>query len=167
MKFVPRNHWGARPPVSAPTTIDPGVLKGIALHYTGTGADEQSNHENCALRVKATQDYHIDTQGWNDIAYTHLVCKHGFVFKGRGWGVQPAATAGQNRFYHAVCFLGNDSVDRDDVTKAGRLALREILDQGLEMWPDADDLKPHSHFNDTSCPGDQLRAWLVKFAATL
>jgi hypothetical protein len=45
-------------------------------------ADEQRLHANCAGRIRAIQDFHMDGQGWLDIAYNHVFCRHGFVFAG-------------------------------------------------------------------------------------
>ena len=167
MQFVSRQQWGAQPPKSEPDKLVVEDILGQALHYTASNADEKTHHTNCPGRVRATQMFHMEERQWNDIAYTHLVCKHGYVFEGRGWGVVPAAVENHNQHYHSICFLGDDTSNFDDVTIAGRRALRQILDRGMELYPKALLLHPHSFFNDTSCPGNQLRAWLVKFKAAV
>lgn len=154
MRLVSRGAWGARPP----RAVSPiGEVKGAAVHYTGMDADRVSDHEDCAARVRGVQRFHMDTRGWNDIAYSWLVCQHGYVFEGRGWGVRSAGqgTNDGNNHWYAVCFLGGDQVGRDDVTAAGREALGELL----RRIP-GEDHRPHSAFTGTSCPGDELRGWL-------
>lgn len=163
MVIVSRSVWAARPP-RAVTPLVPAQVKGVAVHYSSMDADRVDDHADCAARVRGIQRFHMDTRGWNDIAYNFLVCQHGFVFEGRGKGVRSAGqgTNEGNDGYHAVCFLGGDRADRDDVTGAGRDALGWII----RDLPHAE-VRPHSFFTGTSCPGDELRgyvetqAWLL------
>lgn len=162
MQLVTRAQWDARPPKS----ITPLVLSaqaGTAVHYTASDADEQADHARCADRVKGIQTFHMDSNGWADIAYSYLPCKHGWVFEGRRRGVRTAAqgTTAGNDAYHAVCFLGDDSAGRDDVTDAGRLAVRQAVEY-CNAWSGATGVRPHSSFKATACPGDELRAWIAR-----
>jgi hypothetical protein len=131
------------------------------VHYSAADADEQADHANCARRVRAIQDFHMDGRGWADIAYSYLACKHGFVYEGRGVGVRTAAqgTDAGNDGYHAVCFLGDDTPDRDDVTDAGRVAIRAAVEH-CNRWAGVSAVRPHSWFKPTACPGDDLHGWL-------
>ncbi|MGH7376858.1 MAG: peptidoglycan recognition protein family protein [Candidatus Methylomirabilales bacterium] len=156
-----RAEWGARPPKSVQAI---GTVRGVALHYSGSASDEQADHANCAGRVRGIQRYHMDTRGWADVAYNFLACLHGTVFEGRGFGHRSAAqgTNDGNAHYLAVCFLGNDSAGRDDVTDAGRAALRYVVDQVRDDYLGAREVRPHSSFHATACPGDELRAWIAQ-----
>lgn len=163
MKLVPRSSWGARPPVSR-TALSKAAQKGTAVHYTGSDSDEQADHVNCAQRIKNIQNFHMDTRGWADIAYSFIPCKHGYTFAGRGLGIRTAGqgTNSGNDAYHAVCFLGDDSVNRDDVTDAGRRALRETIDMCNGWTTHSTEVRPHSWFHPTGCPGDELRSWIIR-----
>jgi hypothetical protein len=132
---------------------------GIAVHYSGMNADEERRHERCAARVRAIQRYHVEELGWLDVAYNHVFCGHGFVFVGRGFGARSAAngTREANDAYFAVCFLGDDSARRADVTPAARRALAQLILQYRRRYPNARDVRPHSAFVATECPGDELR----------
>lgn len=132
-------------------------------------SDEQDDHERCAGRVRGAQNYHMDEKGWADIAYNWLVCKHGYVFVGRGWGVRSAAqgTDDGNDQFHAVCFLGNDTDNRSDVTKHGRYALLQLLARNIERVPTADEIRPHNYFHDTPCPGHELESFARNTLAAL
>ena len=156
MRLVKRSEWGARPP-RAVTALVPAEVKGVAVHYTAMHEDRVIDHADCASRVRGIQRFHMDTRGWNDIAYNFCVCQHGFVFEGRGLGIRSAGqgTNAGNDGYHAVCFLGADRDDRDDVTAAGREALGEII----RACP-GDDVQPHSSFTNTPCPGNELRGYI-------
>jgi catechol 2,3-dioxygenase-like lactoylglutathione lyase family enzyme/peptidoglycan hydrolase-like protein with peptidoglycan-binding domain len=107
--------------------------------------------------VRAIQRFHQDRRGFCDIAYSFVFCKHGFVFVGRGWGVRTAAqgTNFGNDHYHAVCFLGDDTRGRDDVTTLGRRALAQLVLSSRRQF--GDEVLPHSSFKATACPGDDLR----------
>jgi N-acetyl-anhydromuramyl-L-alanine amidase AmpD len=135
-------------------------VRGVAVHYTGTNADEQRLHENCAGRMRGIQAYHMDEQGWLDVAYNHVFCRHGVVFAGRGFGVRSAAngTTEANDAYFAVCFLGDDSAGRADVTPQARQALTALVREYRRRYPGARRIRPHSDFFATECPGDELRA---------
>ena len=160
MNLITRAEWKARPPVNR-TSLVRTVQRGTAVHYSGANADEQASHANCASRVRAIQNYHMDVRKWADIAYSYLICKHGYVFAGRGIGVRTAAqgTNSGNDAFHAVCFLGDDTAARDDVTDAGRRALKDAVNT-CNGWSRGREVRPHSYFHSTGCPGDQLRSWI-------
>ena len=154
MPVISRSAWYAVPP-KAVTALVPSEVRGVAVHYTSMDADRVADHADCAGRVRGIQRFHMVTRGWNDIAYNFLFCSHGYIFEGRGWGVRSAGqgTDEGNNGYHAVCYLGGDVRERDDVTDAGREALFTLIRRapGTEV-------EPHSFFSGTSCPGDELRA---------
>ena len=45
--------------------------------------------------------------GWNDIAYSFLVCEDGRVYEGRGWNVRGSHTLGYNEIAIGVCIIGD------------------------------------------------------------
>ena len=159
MKLVTRSAWGARPPVRV-TKLPTAQLDTIVFHYTAADADEQADHNNCARRVKGVQNFHMDARGWNDIAYNYLVCKHGYVFEGRGFGVYSAATGKDNNHTIAVCFLGDDTRNRDDVTMAGRVALQDAANMIVIRANKTLRFKGHRDFSATTCPGDEIYAFI-------
>jgi N-acetylmuramoyl-L-alanine amidase len=128
-------------------------------------ADEQRLHVNCAARVRGMQHYHMEEKDWLDIAYNHVFCRHGFVFVARGFGVRSAAngTKEANDHYFAVCFLGDDSVGKADVTPEARRALEGLIAEYRRRYPKAREVRPHSDFFATQCPGDELRALITGF----
>lgn len=161
MDLVTRAAWDARPSRGRTALIKAEQL-GTAVHYTGMDADETADHDRCADRVQSIQNFHLDGRGWSDIAYSYLACKHGFIFEGRGVGVRTAAqgTNHGNDAFHAVCFLGDDSAGRDDVTDPGRAAIRQAVAH-CNAWSGATQVRPHSSFHATGCPGEDLRAWIA------
>lgn len=161
MEFVSRAAWGAAAPKST-TDLPAKDVRGTAVHYSASEYDEAADHAQCAGRVKGIQAYHVVHNGWADIAYSWLTCQHGFIFEGRGWGRRTAAqgTNAGNDHYHAVCFLGGDKEGRDDVTPTGRQALAAVIADGRAHNPAGWEVRPHSDFHATACPGNELRQWL-------
>jgi hypothetical protein len=159
VKLVKRSDWGAAR-ARRRERLDPTYAYGVALHYSGVDADEQALHRKCAGRVRAMQRYHMEARGWLDVAYNHVVCRHGYVFVGRGFGVRSAAngTKVANDRYFAVCFLGNDTAGRADVTPPAYAALGELLRSYDRRIPRVMRVRPHSRFVATPCPGDEVRA---------
>jgi hypothetical protein len=155
VKFVSRKAWGARTPRGR--TPIPGGVTGIALHYEGpkTGTFP---HSECDNRVRSIQRFHMDNRGWDDIAYTALVCPHGYVYEGRGPGVRTAAQGtnyGNDEFY-AVCWLGGEGDPFGAASKQGFLdAIAWLRSRGAGRA-----VKPHSAFHSTGCPGAPIRNWI-------
>jgi hypothetical protein len=163
--LVLRREWGARRPRGT-TALPPSRARGVALHYTASHAP--AAHRDCAASVRAIQAMHMAAgglgvpNGGSDIAYSHLACIHGSVFRLRGLGVRTGANGSNegNSFYYAVVVLGTDRAGRADITPELRRALTRLF-----LWYDAQipggaRFRPHSAFVGTACPGDELRAFL-------
>ena len=154
-RLVSRSAWGARPPRSTPRVAP--LKTGQAIHWTWKPKAHpllDAHWPKCYDAVRGVQNYHMDTQGWNDTAYNFITCPHGFVFEGRGWDVRNGATgtADANENYLAVCFImGEGDSYRDEYTWAAQDLIQAAIDLG------ASDLqRPHSAFKSTTCPGLDL-----------
>ncbi len=160
MNIVSRAGWGARAPTCS-TPLTSG-LRGLAVHYSAANSDETLNHQNCAAKVKGIQNYHMDSHGWCDIAYNHLLCRHGVVFAGRGFGKRSAAngTNPGNSEYFAACFLGDDTIGRRDFTPEAQNALVMLRREYLRRYPSARETVGHRDITSTACPGDEIEAFI-------
>jgi N-acetylmuramoyl-L-alanine amidase len=158
VEIVKREEWGAVAPRERPTVLAGSAIDELVFHYSAALSDELPDHGGCRERVRGIQHHHRNVNGWNDIGYSWLFCKHGAVFEGRGWGILPAATADHNSHTQAICFLGADRDGRDDVTPAGRRAaafLIDVADKRFEI-----EVVCHRDRVATACPGDELAAWV-------
>lgn len=153
MKLVTRAQWGARPATATPPTITPSTTTG---HWEGPSlwGGVIGPHSSCAPKVRAIQAYHMDHQGWTDIAYNGLGCPHGYVFEGRGPGRRSAAngTNTANGASHALCYLGGEG---DPFTDAGKAAM---LDGAAWLGTPLD--KCHSDWFQTACCGSVICGWI-------
>jgi len=99
----------------------------------------------------------MGTRGWADIAYSFLVCPHGYVFEGRGIGKRSAAngTNDGNARYYAICGLFGQG---DPFTEEMKTAYKEAINHCRSSGAGSE-VKPHSAFKATACPG-LVRHWL-------
>lgn len=150
-RFVPRSSWGARQ-AKGSTGIDPTF--GCTVHYEGPKMGSFP-HASCATKVRAIQAYHMDEKGWQDIAYTAVVCPHGFIFEGRWIGKRTGANGTNlgNRTAYAICAL----------IGAGDTATPELVD-GIRRTAGfcrahgraGKRVNGHRDWKATLCPGDPL-----------
>lgn len=155
--MITRSQWGARRPKTISHNITP-QNGGVAIHYEGVDVGTQ-DHSKCAARVRSIQAFHMDKRGWADIAYSLLVCSHGYVFEGRGINVRTAAqgTTAGNQNYYAICFImGPHDKLNDKMKHAGVSAIKYLRYSGHANV----DVKPHRYFHATGCPGEALVQWL-------
>ncbi|MEU0493477.1 N-acetylmuramoyl-L-alanine amidase [Nocardiopsis sp. NPDC006139] len=160
MKLVSRAAWGARSR-STSTNITPSK-GGVTIHYVGASPINDS-HSACAGRVRGIQNHHINGNGWADIAYSLLVCAHGYVFVGRGINRRTAAngTNSGNQNWYAVCaLLGGSQQPTDEMVQGIRDAVAYLRKSGGA----GSRINGHRDHLSTSCPGGPLYA-LVKSGA--
>lgn len=132
---------------------------GLAVHHGGAaqGIPETLRHDLCRARVRGWQDYHMDGKGWVDLAYNWVVCQHGILMTGRGFGVRSAAngTNDANDRYLACCWLGGGT----ETPSAAALTAIEWLIGEIRRRGAGRDVKPHRAFFGTDCPGSILATW--------
>jgi hypothetical protein len=159
INWVTRAAWQAARS-SGSENVWGNVKVGIAVHWTGSLEHDQG-HKACLAEVRGIQRYHQQNKGWADIAYNYLICRHGYVFVGRGLTSASAAqgTTAGNRTYVAVCFLLgiHDAATGPAIDQFN--ALREYLMQRKV----GRSVKPHLRFTTTECPGRNLTIFCETF----
>lgn len=153
--FVTRAQWGARAPRNVPTDITPS-RGGVTVHHVGGTRLARARHADCAAQVRGIQGYHMDTNGWWDIAYSHLSCVHGYLYEGRGEGVRTAAngTGTGNRDWYAVCGLTGGSADAYDTVTSGLIDAVTMGVARLRALGGAGSaVNGHRDHLATACPG--------------
>lgn len=129
---------------------------GLAVHWGGERL-RLGNHEQCRATWRQWQALHMDPpRDWVDIAYNWGACDHGHLLTGRGWGVRSAAngTNDANERFLAVCWLGGPG----ESPSALALGAIEYLVQYVRGRGAGREVRPHSHFYPTACPGPVLTA---------
>lgn len=152
-QVVIRSEWGARKPKDV--TRFRSNPEGSTAHYEGPKLGPYS-HSTCAARARAVQNFHMDTRGWDDAAYTSMTCMHGVIYVMRWWGVRTAAngTNNGNAISYAHCVLIGDSDELTIAAKAGLSAAfamaRREGKAGGRVWT-------HDQWHNTACPGSPIR----------
>lgn len=146
-------HWGQRAP-KCRTANSVGPDSTLFVHFSdssGKGIDKAGEPKQA---IRNVQNFHMDTRGWCDIAYSYLIVqqngifKRPLIFKGRGFEAVPASQEGHNTGNVSVCVIadGNDRIRRSTFKALAYIARR---------CP-ARTVKGHRDVNATGCPGDRL-----------
>lgn len=152
MKLVTRTEWGGPATINVPKLP---VRKGMAVHYNGPATGlAGKEHSACTSYWLATHRYHVNSNGWSGIGYAWGVCPHGWVYEGRGFDCDQAAQGDPgNQTHQAVQFmLGGTEKPTMDMLQAWYDLRFNLRGRGVGA-----EIRPHSSFLNTSCPGDYLR----------
>jgi hypothetical protein len=159
VKIISRDSWGAKPNKTKFSKL--GEVKGLVIHWSAypIAVGNQAEMD----QVKKIQRLHQVDRGWNDVAYNFLVGDTGQIYEGRGFGNRSAAQGGNsrqeinynNKHYVAVCWLGG-SKPTDQPSAEARAAISWLYEQV------GGELRPHSSFKQTDCPGDAWRQWIIE-----
>lgn len=163
MQLVTRAEWGAKPPTADWTYVS-GTL-GVKVHYEGTPVPSElpNHHEWCAGRVRDIQASHManTSEGYIDIAYSAVVCPHGYVFEGRGLHHKTAANGNGtlNQNHYAVCGMVGDS-GLTQPTDAMLNGIRDAIEWFQNYGGAGDEIRGHRDGYPTDCPGEPLYHWV-------
>ncbi|MDD4990836.1 MAG: N-acetylmuramoyl-L-alanine amidase [Paludibacter sp.] len=130
--IIPRSDWcngigACNNPTFTPKVITPTH---VIMHH---GASPDTYSDGYAV-VRSYWDYHVNTKGWDDIAYNYLIDKFGNIFQGRynpdnqSQDIQGAHAESSNSKSIGICFLGNT-----DVTTSTSIQLSK-LEELLAWW---------------------------------
>jgi len=105
---ITRIQWGSSFNLNSDIYIPPAtytpVTHLIVHHSAGTNTSN-----NWAAVVASIFDFHVNTNGWQDVGYNWLIDPNGIIYEGRGGGenVRGAHMCGFNNNTMGVCVLGN------------------------------------------------------------
>lgn len=158
-KFVTKEQWGStRGRQATPRTHPIGATKGVTIHWEGPKMGSFP-HSKCAAKVRGIERFHEETRGWADLAYSGIVCPHGYVFEGRGVGTQTAAngSSDDNDDYYALCYLGGQG---DAFTDEGKTGIVEGVQWLRSEGGAGREVNGHRDHKATECPGNVIYRWL-------
>lgn len=154
MIILPRSNWNAAPSRCLPQGWAPGGPKDLVVHWVGgSGTLNLSDHSKCPAAIRNVQAYEMSKE-YCDIAYNLVLCPHGFVYEGRGLQFRGAANGpATNGTKPSVCLLLNQ---QDHMTAEMQQSIRL-----LRAFHTPGQLFGHREVNTTSCPGDEVFAWII------
>ncbi|MGI8907688.1 MAG: N-acetylmuramoyl-L-alanine amidase [Candidatus Sumerlaeaceae bacterium] len=167
--IVTRAEWVARAPSCSISQCSP--WEHVTIHHTAASSDYQVvDHTGCSARVRDHQNYHMDVNGWCDIGYNFLVCKHGGIFEGREGSISSyprGAHDGINCPGLGVCCMGyfhptvNDVPTPEMLNSTSNLIAwqwdkngRQPFGTGNYGGPVENIIGGHRDVSATACPGD-------------
>jgi len=145
---------------------------GFVVHHNGPPAQCIGKpHSRCVSYWASVRDWHVNHNGWSDIAYSFGVCPHGIRFEGRGWDrpqfANGADVVGSNdgsdsNWYTVLAFLGWSEVNGKPVdeepTPEMIEGVRAVIEEGRSTGRCDDRVLPHNAFKVKRCPGAAFTA---------
>lgn len=108
--------------------------------------------------IQAMYDYHVNTNGWSDIAQHVSIAPDGTIWTGRPWNKSPASAAGHNsRSVFMFETIGDFDHGRDVLRGAQLNAVVAVV--GTILTPQAlsaASLRFHNEMSPKSCPGTSV-----------
>ncbi|KAJ9584110.1 hypothetical protein L9F63_021546, partial [Diploptera punctata] len=154
--IISKSEWGGRAPASTPQKTGLN-LQWIVVHHGGTQTFCYTE-DDCAKIVRSYQNYHMDTNGWNDIGYNFVIGEDGNVYEGRGWNAVGAHAPTYNDKSVGICIIGDftDRVPNDAALNALKSLMQCAVDLGYVI--DTYYMIGHrqSSASSTECPGNKL-----------
>lgn len=146
-EIISRKAWGARPPRNR-WLVPWSMRTEFFVHHT----DGPTNQT-----IKSIQNFHMDTRGWADIGYGHLVDDDGLIYEGRGWRVVGAHCPGHNTSGESVAYIGKNAP-----TEAALRSIRWLYDEACRLSGRRLVTLGHGQRYPTECPASELQAWVNK-----
>ena len=137
----------------------------IVVHCTATRPDWWAGRST-RDKVAEVRRWHVNGRGWSDIGYHYLIDRDGTIAEGRPIGRVGAHVRGRNRNTIGVSLFGGHGgaeFDQfaDNFTPEQDAALRQLLTELCERYPDIDIISGHNEYAAKACPTFDVREWLV------
>lgn len=170
--YIPRSNWGNAYLLDSDIYIAPPTYTTVThliVHHSA-GTNTNGNWKNI---VASIFDFHVYTNGWQDIGYNWLIDPTGVLYEGRGGGenVRGAHMCSYNNNTMGVCMLGNyESTEPTDemMTTLRSLLAYKACKEGISADGSSNILSHTGHMhhisghkegcspNYTECPGKFL-----------
>ena len=153
--IMPRSSWGARAPKVAAARVSWPSITIVDLHWPASGMAIGTEPRSVASALRAWQRFHMDSRGWNDIAYNVAVDLAGRVWMLRGWDVQDGGVSGLKTDVTVLSVLGTGERSTEAMRRSILWCFAEFERRKggplRRSW--------HGALSSTSCPGPELTAW--------
>lgn len=126
------------------------------IHHTWRPDYSNFNGSNHLELHQGMRDYHVNTNGWSDIAQHFTLFPDGTWVTGRDLNKDPASILGWNTGAICIEMIGNFDVGHDQMTDAQKKAIYEATEFAVEHLK----LKPLFHRDSPTagktCPGSGI-----------
>lgn len=152
-EIISRQTWGATPWRSSLYSVAMSERAWFLVHYHGGPPRNDRGNAN----AKEIEAIHLNN-GWAGVGYNFIVGQDGAIREGRGWNIVGAHCPGHNRdgigVYVAV---GGDQKP----TPEALASVRWLYDEACRKAGHTLVKSYHGYDYPTSCPGSNLRAWVI------
>ncbi|XP_013189387.1 peptidoglycan-recognition protein SA isoform X2 [Amyelois transitella] len=155
LRIVSRTDWLAQPPEDESEMVKLRMpVPWVIITHTATESCHFQNE--CVLRVRLIQMFHIEARKWDDIGYNFLVGGDGSAYFGRGWDIQGAHTLGYNKYSIAIAFIG--TFNNEPPPEKQLDACKKLIKLGVQLGKLSKDYKlfAHRQLSSTLSPGAKL-----------
>lgn len=106
--------------------------------------------------MRYIQNFHMESENFDDIGYNFMIGGDGAVYEGRGWDSQGAHTKGYNRGSLGIAFIGTFTKYAPPARQLNVAKL--LLEEGVRLKKLTPDYKLYGHrqFYGTESPGEKL-----------
>ncbi|TDB88520.1 N-acetylmuramoyl-L-alanine amidase [Actinomadura sp. KC216] len=173
-RAVPRRYtraeWSARPPKAAATVLN-RAPDHIVVHHTASANATDLSLEHAFTLSRAIQNFHMDTNGWEDAGQQLTISRGGHLMEGRN---RSLAAIGAGDLVVGAQTLGHNDhtigIENEGtyMTEEPTAALWDALVATCAWLCGVHGLDPHAaivghrDYNTTACPGDALYALLPR-----
>ena len=161
--IVRRYEWSARPSKTPPTTVPLASRMATCVHHDGPTPISIKSYEDAVALLRRDQSFHMDTNGWNDIAYNYLVISapgyqvDGQIFEGRGRdGLGAHCTNWNTPWIGIQVAIGGGQIP----SPASLASVRWLHDGFCADAKRALAMKGHKDGFPTACPDGFLYSWI-------
>ena len=173
--FKGRDQWCQSQ--NCPTDVTPIItdVSHLIIHHSA-GASTSSDWPAVVYSI---WNYHVNTNGWDDIGYNWLIDPNGVIYEGRADNIQGAHFCGLNPNTMGICILGTYTDEQpeaqalESITRlfAWKSCQENINPEGLDYHPPLDEeiftISGHMDGCATACPGDELYDLLPEIRAQI
>lgn len=153
--FVRRANWTDRAPAANHNPM-PRIGR-LTVHHTG--ADTRALGATDLQTVQRIEGYHREQLGWACVGYHFLIGEDGTIYEGRPLALQGAHVRDANRGNLGVSLIGDCHQQPPSPHQLASLSF--VLDAARRRYHlRPDQVFGHRDLAPTTCPGDQLYAWL-------
>jgi hypothetical protein len=147
----PRDVWGARS--AEPHLMSRHTIERLTIHHAGTQTGTTG-----PAQFRGWQNWHMDGQGWGDIAYHLLIGIDGTVYQGRDPSYEgDTGTTYDTTGHFLVVVEGN--FDNDEPTREQIDSLTRVLAAASdEFGVSPETISGHRDHAATTCPGTHLHS---------
>jgi hypothetical protein len=160
MTLHPRRDWTSTPPADA-NPFEPSAVKGLAVHWNGPAVPESALTDPRAY-LEGVRRFHVNTNGWSDIAYNFGVDQRGDIWVLRGMTHMSAANGDStvNAQWVAVLAIIGTGQKPSPSMLAG---IKTVASMVRREYPRGTRVTTHQAIRpaSTACPGPDLIPWVT------